>query len=153
MRVKAAQNKVCTETEAVFNSEFWTSQDVVATALVSLVCVIFNPRGIYYNSLSCYLSTIAVILAPSVWWPVTIDAVIVYFSMHILAFYLLIAFCVYPDRGSEWHYLRHFFDYEDQVVLFEIMQSCVAFLYYVIRTTLMQDGMWMHSVWRMVNGW
>jgi hypothetical protein len=36
MRVKAAQNKVCTETEAVFNSEFWTSLDVVATALVSV---------------------------------------------------------------------------------------------------------------------
>jgi hypothetical protein len=49
MRVKAAQNKVCTETEAVFNSEFWTSLDVVATALVSLFKAL---KG----SISCYLS-------------------------------------------------------------------------------------------------
>ena len=40
MRVKAVQNKVCTETETVFDSEFWNSLDVVATALVSAyVCM------------------------------------------------------------------------------------------------------------------
>ena len=35
MKVKAAQNKICSETEIIFNSDFWNSVDVVATALVS----------------------------------------------------------------------------------------------------------------------
>ena len=35
IKVTAAQYKICAETEVIFNSDFWNSVDVVATALVS----------------------------------------------------------------------------------------------------------------------
>ena len=37
MRVRAAQNKICSETEVIFDTNFWGSVDVVTTALVSNV--------------------------------------------------------------------------------------------------------------------
>jgi hypothetical protein len=52
MRVKAAQSKICAETEGVFNSAFWGSIDVVATALVCpLLYILAQKCFVLYSSI------------------------------------------------------------------------------------------------------
>lgn len=113
MRVKAAQNKVCTETEAVFNSEFWTSLDVVATALVSLSKAIkgfiswHHISHITWHS-CCENSYWSFTFCRITYYHVFFVIYVVYFLFFmslfiLLAFYPCFSFCICPDISSDWH--------------------------------------------------
>ena len=59
MNVRAAQHKICSETEVIFNSDFWQSVDVVATALVSAA---YSPVLIIVLDYSYLLECIEIVI-------------------------------------------------------------------------------------------